>query len=158
MAPGAASTDLPVSLYESVIDMVNLQVCRVLKWPPWHQPMDYFCVLKHIPQWHHEQHTIFRQECCLLNFPTLLPQRKQRELDWTTLPGFLKSDKKQNNFWSNISTGLCQALMGERAGNYICPLICVLVKILIRLFFRAADHLMAQHSAIKMLASRVSQS
>ena len=26
MAPGAASTDLPVSLYESVIDMVNLQV------------------------------------------------------------------------------------------------------------------------------------
>ena len=26
MAPGASSTDLPVSLYESVIDMVNLQV------------------------------------------------------------------------------------------------------------------------------------
>ena len=30
MAPGAASTDLPVSLYESVIDMVNLQVIEWL--------------------------------------------------------------------------------------------------------------------------------
>ena len=33
MAPGAASTDLPVSLYESVIDMVNLQVICMVKHP-----------------------------------------------------------------------------------------------------------------------------
>lgn len=33
MAPGAASTDLPVSLYESVIDMVNLQVICMVRHP-----------------------------------------------------------------------------------------------------------------------------
>ena len=32
MAPGAAATDLPVSLYESVIDMVNLQVIEQSSW------------------------------------------------------------------------------------------------------------------------------
>ena len=74
MAPGAASTDLPVSLYESVIDMVNLQVNESL--------VDLYSWSKQ-PTWIE----LSRRECCLSSFLTHWLQKKLRELDWTMLLG-----------------------------------------------------------------------
>jgi len=82
MAPGAASTDLPVSLYESVIDMVNLQA-RML---------------------------------------------------FVKLPYTLATEEAERIGLDHVARIVSSTDGGES---------------------RAADHLMAQHSAIKMLASRV---
>jgi len=82
MAPGASSTDLPVSLYESVIDMVNLQA-RML---------------------------------------------------FVKLPYTLATEEAERIGLDHVARIVSSTDGGES---------------------RAADHLMAQHSAIKMLASRV---